>query len=944
MATIGRFGKCCCAKCVAKNTVDKWLNKTTVADFAVSAGPPIPPYPRLNGSPGTTCAADLVSDLCPPGPGEGQCDLPKRSDLPKAADCEGYWQDWNCYVLDTVGGTALSNTIKGHVKVQGQKQWHGRKPWKGDAVCASGCPSETVRYRTVERSFRVLDGSTWVWHDHSPTTPPYNYDWQWNVGGGEKRVFTVAKDSGVVTLDECGSDYSELRVTQPSPPFPDLDPYYFDPFQFLDPVVWGNVEDVNALLYASPQCTGITYLQGVTPVTLEAGNASGASAFHYYGPVEGPGGSAMFDESFEWASSLVISETEATYTYQITGDLSESYDLIGDTRVGTGYLGFEFKWKLTNPYTSSDLYDDLKALLALWDLQNRIQLPFRMDGYLAAAPLVGRDEYPARDPDLMPTVGPSGAGGLACLQNDGSGLVPWWDVATQTSASGVTTDWYSGRVRGGPFAPPSSTGWPDWGWQWDHEMWYRCANLPDTTLVQYIHSFGARNWTAYDTGDATDACIPPVSDWWQNNKKAGELRPHAWLLFDGVCLRGQKSAEVLEAGRLRHNYFRPCGADRWRMDTATAHCVTSYFGGRSDPILFAGDITGEWADGDLIVFYGAHTPPPGESFAWQVVPIVSRYFDGGSTQVVFGTALDIPTSYIEAVDADWFNDPSNIYQYGNPDQGMGGKLRWQENVGGVRKPWQRAVCGSVTVLLASNASPIVVTLGGETDLVNGDQVSVSGCAGNTAANGNWTVGGLLSRTSFALVGSTGNGVYVVGSGSLTSKSGVGSLSDGLPDVAWNSTAHTGDYVYQQWPTVSETGALAASATDKQKRLTGACPVICITPNGDGPSGQYEPFPGTVDLTTCGLEWAARYVQTVDEPIFQTPASCEGAWTGCPEQVEARFAYEAGAPSGYPFLPFPIDDSPPVSAGWVDGAGPMHVVEQVTAWHPCEEPIAPSGGP
>ncbi|MDB5390517.1 MAG: algE [Planctomycetaceae bacterium] len=61
---------------------------------------------------------------------------------------------------------------------------------------------------------------------------------------------------------------------------------------------------------------------------------------------------------------------------------------------------------------------------------------------------------------------------------------------------------------------------------------------------------------------------------------------------------------------------------------------------------------------------------------------------------------------------------------------------------------------------ASNASPIVITTGQTTaNLQNGDTVTIANVAGNTAANGTWTIAGLTS-TSFQLVGSTGNGSFV----------------------------------------------------------------------------------------------------------------------------------------------------------------------------------------
>lgn len=65
-----------------------------------------------------------------------------------------------------------------------------------------------------------------------------------------------------------------------------------------------------------------------------------------------------------------------------------------------------------------------------------------------------------------------------------------------------------------------------------------------------------------------------------------------------------------------------------------------------------------------------------------------------------------------------------------------------------------------SVTAASNAAPIVVTIGTHT-LVPGDTVVVAGVGGNTAANGTWTIVAVTS-TTITLGGSAGNGAYTSG--------------------------------------------------------------------------------------------------------------------------------------------------------------------------------------
>jgi hypothetical protein len=66
-----------------------------------------------------------------------------------------------------------------------------------------------------------------------------------------------------------------------------------------------------------------------------------------------------------------------------------------------------------------------------------------------------------------------------------------------------------------------------------------------------------------------------------------------------------------------------------------------------------------------------------------------------------------------------------------------------------------------TITAATNASPIVITVGTGHGLVNGESVEVGEVGGNTAANGIWTVAN-VTATTFELVGSTGNATYTSG--------------------------------------------------------------------------------------------------------------------------------------------------------------------------------------
>ncbi len=67
---------------------------------------------------------------------------------------------------------------------------------------------------------------------------------------------------------------------------------------------------------------------------------------------------------------------------------------------------------------------------------------------------------------------------------------------------------------------------------------------------------------------------------------------------------------------------------------------------------------------------------------------------------------------------------------------------------------------------ASNTSPITITTGSTDGLSDGETVTISGVAGNTGANGTWTISD-VTGTTFQLTGSSGNGSYT-GNGSWQS--------------------------------------------------------------------------------------------------------------------------------------------------------------------------------
>ena len=108
----------------------------------------------------------------------------------------------------------------------------------------------------------------------------------------------------------------------------------------------------------------------------------------------------------------------------------------------------------------------------------------------------------------------------------------------------------------------------------------------------------------------------------------------------------------------------------------------------------------------------------------------------------------------------------NYFEEANGIRNVGGSFILQRDFGSKAIIYAPPIRPNAHIPItgASNASPIVISTANTDGLQAGDTVFVDGIAGNTAANGVWTVGTVVANTSFGLVGSTGNGTYTAGSG------------------------------------------------------------------------------------------------------------------------------------------------------------------------------------
>jgi len=235
-------------------------------------------------------------------------------------------------------------------------------------------------------------------------------------------------------------------------------------------------------------------------------------------------------------STLTFSET--TYDNINGAEFEPSYSF------GGTYTS-ELHAILANPYTISDVKKDMVDMMALWDLGDDLQLPWRRDAITTLGPKICHDE------------------GLAIPS------VPQCQ----------TTSFYTGVIKGAP-APIGI----DYVWDFDHPNYCICAFVTDTETcyAPYVLDWGASstdcgtpratNWLDYMEGNSMpQGAFLGSSFLWTHPSTcnlAGPSQPHDEVLW--AC----KYAEAVFP-KQSFNYIRPCGADRLAISESSTRCISS---------------------------------------------------------------------------------------------------------------------------------------------------------------------------------------------------------------------------------------------------------------------------------------------------------------------------------------------------------------------------------
>ena len=263
-------------------------------------------------------------------------------------------------------------------------------------------------------------------------------------------------------------------------------------------------------------------------------------------------------------------------------------------------LGLNYMWEdsmevtgtLSDANHASDVWEDMKNLMALWPLNDDKLYPWRIDSYVTAAPVVGRDEVQA---PITPDSALSHPYG-------------WLDPADGANPDAAPDDVRTGAITGAPLSYYALAGASVGGYgpHFDHihKTYFGCKT-ESRNPVAYVKRYGA--WSGNqpgheaDTsnvraGDPTDDVMPPgATRWTENFPWPGRLPVGSWVMSsmpyqqwdtdsgEYVMVRptgmflAQKWAEI-KVVRPSYNFFRPCGADRFMPDATASYRVVAASG------------------------------------------------------------------------------------------------------------------------------------------------------------------------------------------------------------------------------------------------------------------------------------------------------------------------------------------------------------------------------
>lgn len=660
---------------------------------------------------------------------------------------------------------------------------------------------------------------------------------------------------------------------------------------------------------------------------------TGSLQFEAYGAgADGITYTQIYDETV-----TIVSNTQIGHHLEVWGPAST---MGPGSFTGWGHETWDCTQTLSTPYTSANVNTDCVTLRGQWDLSDDLLYPWRTDALVGVAPILHYNEVtPARQP----------AAGADCYTDWPTNSTPWVDVNAAT---------YDGSIIGKPVPLHGlARGYFDW----THRSWKCCCSPAADSFLYATGMFAGENFE----NDSTPNVVPKASTNWSENISqlgvidASQCAGGGAGCADGWCV-GYAPAQYqpasggpsyspfpvsyncgsLPAGAYRFyhpvgnvlfcqdwmevklprpsvNFARPFGPDRYAVDETTVRCIQS---GASTGSLNIDSATGI-NTGDLVWICGC----------------------SGITTGVYTATKNTATNY-SVTAAAW----SSSYTYANDCNSLGGN----GIIGKLRFPTAPGIGGRIGIAAIDAAGN--VTLTAPAWLQVGDLLDISGCTGNTALNGtSIAVTSVADATHFSTGIAQSPGAYT-GGGIV--------ISHGAASYVWDDDQGKGQFGYATW-TMNCRDYQERNRVVDQYTASGSC--ADAAPASTALIRQYQyayhgmpqavtdntiyqeciPFdvcnpqamvisanasetwanacvnvPPSLTLDgRYGAMWQAAFVQTVDDPFWQTPhtpcVTCSGAngpsgccWApddgACEADTCSSDCSTCSAGNGFRFYPFP----------------------------------------
>jgi len=389
---------------------DKFVNTTAVDNWDTSEGAPatIPAYERWTQD--LSGGAGCEVHFCNPG----------------GAPCGAWLRPFPTNIFSHPPDEKVDFAVtrkRGFKNVQARRCWNGRFGYldieasgSPDTWAPCSNPSTVASWRAnksapLRTRYNQLDVSaTWEWVHNEWSGPPESTSPTTTTKNQSASLTQIINSAGILDTTALAlspnTSQTEPLMEYPQNAFAALQKGFKHFAGVVADMIAGTLSDVISTTWTATSLTQSSSFQTET-ITWDIAAGTFSRTVQQNFP-DGGGYLTILTENY------TLSETGLSYT-------KVTYNRIGDPGAAQGMVIDQFSTTVTStlssPITDTEIYTDIKALLAAWNLADDEQYPWRTDSKVSIAPLVSRDELLTQDFDAsgfyirdyaVPVTDPSG--------------------------------------------------------------------------------------------------------------------------------------------------------------------------------------------------------------------------------------------------------------------------------------------------------------------------------------------------------------------------------------------------------------------------------------------------------------------------------------------------------------------------------------------------------